>query len=105
MDGAINLFGPRPPELWTDMEKAAGHGFAGFAVDNIGVQYGLAALRKGQITPAQFLDVNQKIGGLDVATPPTTARMAALQPAPATASPTAPPTPPHTPHPPPPHPP
>src|SRR3546814_4071319 len=43
MDGAINLFGPRPPELWTDMEKAAGHGFAGFAVDNIGVQYGLAA--------------------------------------------------------------
>src|SRR3546814_17291247 len=81
MDGAINLFGPRPPELWTDMEKAAGHGFAGFAVDNIGVQYGLAALRKGQITPAQFLDVNEKIGGLDVDTHPTTARMAAVEPA------------------------
>jgi hypothetical protein len=80
-DAAINLFGPRPPELWTDMEKAAGHGFAGFPVDNIGVQYGLATLRKGQITPAQFLDVNEKIGGLDVDTNATTARAAAVEPA------------------------
>lgn len=80
-DAAINLFGPRPPELWTDMEKAAGHGFAGFAVDNIGVQYGLAALQKGSITPAQFVDLNEKIGGLDVDTNPTTARAAAVEPA------------------------
>jgi hypothetical protein len=63
------------------MEKAAGHGFAGFPVDNIGVQYGLATLRKGQITPAQFLDVNEKIGGLDVDTNATTARAAAVEPA------------------------
>lgn len=80
-DAAINLFGPRPPELWTDMEKAAGHGFAGFPVDNVGVQYGLAALQSGSITLAQFLDVNEKIGGLDVDTNLTTARTPAVEPA------------------------
>jgi hypothetical protein len=33
--------------------------------DNTGVQYGLAALNAGVITPAQFLDLNEKIGGYD----------------------------------------
>jgi hypothetical protein len=33
--------------------------------DNIGVQYGLAALNAGVISPAQFLDLNEKIGGYD----------------------------------------
>ena len=33
--------------------------------DNVGVQYGLNALNSGAITPAQFLDMNEKIGGLD----------------------------------------
>ncbi|NGY05852.1 DUF6351 family protein [Solimonas terrae] len=80
-DAAINLFGPRPPELWSDMEKAAGHGFAGFPVDNVGVQYGLSALQDGSITPLQFLDVNEKIGGLDVDTNLTSTRLAAVEPA------------------------
>jgi hypothetical protein len=31
--------------------------------DNVGVQYGLASLKAGKITPAEFLDVNWKIGG------------------------------------------
>jgi hypothetical protein len=33
--------------------------------DNTGVQYGLNALNAGTITPAQFLDLNEKIGGVD----------------------------------------
>lgn len=34
--------------------------------DNVGVQYGLNALRDGVITPAQFLSLNENIGGIDV---------------------------------------
>jgi hypothetical protein len=33
--------------------------------DNAGVQYGLNALNAGLIAPAQFLDLNEKIGGVD----------------------------------------
>ena len=33
--------------------------------DNTGVQYGLAALRRGTITPEQFVDLNSKVGGFD----------------------------------------
>lgn len=33
--------------------------------DNVGVQYGLDALNKGLITPAQFIDVNTGVGGID----------------------------------------
>jgi len=33
--------------------------------DNVGVQYGLAALNAGAITTTQFLDLNQSIGGFD----------------------------------------
>jgi hypothetical protein len=33
--------------------------------DNVGVQYGLNALNSGAITTAQFLDLNEKIGGVD----------------------------------------
>ena len=40
-------------------------GFALRTFDNVGVQYGLAALNKGQITTTQFLDLNEKIGGYD----------------------------------------
>ncbi|HUG25679.1 DUF6351 family protein [Piscinibacter sp.] len=31
--------------------------------DNVGVQYGLKSLKEGRITPAEFLDVNFKVGG------------------------------------------
>jgi hypothetical protein len=54
-DLMINVFGPRAPQ-----------NFAGIPLDNVGVQWGLEALRKGQITPAQFVDLNEKTGGLDV---------------------------------------
>ncbi|HWY63417.1 MAG TPA: DUF6351 family protein [Rhizomicrobium sp.] len=40
-------------------------GFALRTFDNVGVQYGLAALNDGTITPAQFLDLNEGIGGYD----------------------------------------
>jgi hypothetical protein len=34
-------------------------------LDNVGIQYGLDSLRKGLISVAQFLDVNERIGGYD----------------------------------------
>ncbi len=34
--------------------------------DNTGVQYGLKALQSRQITPAQFLDLNARVGGYDI---------------------------------------
>ncbi len=50
LDFMVNVLGPRPPEVWTEQEKAAGHGFAGVPLDNTGIQYGLGALQSGQIT-------------------------------------------------------
>lgn len=44
---------------------AAETGFARRPMDNVGVQYGLKALNAGVITKAQFLDLNEKIGGYD----------------------------------------
>ena len=41
-------------------------GFARSVYDNVGVQYGLKALNSGAITKAEFLDLNEKIGGRDV---------------------------------------
>jgi hypothetical protein len=40
-------------------------GFALRPFDNVGVQYGLAALNAGVISPTQFLNVNERIGGYD----------------------------------------
>src|SRR5436309_14107545 len=34
--------------------------------DNTGVQYGLAALKAGSITPEQFVQLNEQIGAFDV---------------------------------------
>jgi hypothetical protein len=65
-DAAINIFGPEPKALWSPNEKKVGHGFVRPPIDNIGVQYGLSALMKGQITPADFVDLNAKVGGLDI---------------------------------------
>ena len=53
-DHAVNIFG-RDPKT----------GFARRPLDNVGVQYGLNALNTGVITPAQFLDLNESIGGFD----------------------------------------
>jgi hypothetical protein len=35
-------------------------------LDNVGVQYGLVALRHNQITPAQFVDLNRGVGGVNL---------------------------------------
>src|SRR4051794_14716815 len=80
-DYMINVFGPRVQSDWSPAEQVVGHGFAGLPVDNIGVQYGLTALQQGTITPAQFADLNTKIGGEDIDINPTEARFAASRPA------------------------
>src|SRR5262249_32353683 len=67
-DLAINVFGPRAESNWGPQEKELGHGFAGLPISNVGVQYGLTALREGKITPAEFVDLNTKIGGLNAET-------------------------------------
>ena len=40
-------------------------GFARRTFDNVGVQYGLKALNDGVIAPQQFLDLNERLGGVD----------------------------------------
>jgi hypothetical protein len=52
-------------------------GFARGYYDNVGVQYGLLALRAGTITAEQFVDLNARVGGFDVAGNPIAARTAA----------------------------
>ena len=50
---------------WGDTRNIYGTGDDGFARvpwDNVGVQYGLEALRTGVITPAEFLDLNAEVG-------------------------------------------
>lgn len=44
----------------------AADGYANNPINNIGVQYGLGALRDGSISLAQFLDLNEKIGSHDI---------------------------------------
>ena len=80
-DYMINVFGPRPEELWTPQEKRIGRGFGGLPLGDVGVQYGLEALKKGQITPAQFADLNTKVGGVDIDINHTAERSDANQPA------------------------
>ena len=54
-DGNVNSFGKDPAT-----------GFARSAYSNEGVQYGLQALNSGAITPEEFVDMNERIGGLDI---------------------------------------
>jgi hypothetical protein len=49
-DYQVAIFGTRPD------------GYAKRALDNVGVQYGLVALRSGVITPSMFVDVNANAG-------------------------------------------
>jgi Tannase-like family of unknown function (DUF6351) len=53
-DNQINVWGHDPAT-----------GFARRALDNVGVQYGLAAINAGKINVEQFLDLNERIGGFD----------------------------------------
>jgi Tannase-like family of unknown function (DUF6351) len=69
-DVMVNVFGRRPQD-----------GYAGRPIDNVGVQYGYGALLSGQITGAQFVDLNAKVGGVDINAQPIPQRVAADQPA------------------------
>jgi len=80
-DYTVNVVGPRRPADWGPQEKQVGHGFGGLPVDNVGVQYGLQALQQGRITPAQFVDLNSKVGGSDIDLNPRPERFEANQPA------------------------
>ncbi|RZU03238.1 hypothetical protein EV645_7264 [Kribbella rubisoli] len=53
-DHAINTYGADPST-----------GFVRRPLDNVGVQYGLGVLKSGVITPSQFLDLNEHVGGFD----------------------------------------
>jgi hypothetical protein len=52
-DYMVNVFGKRPD------------GFAYRPFDTVGIQFGLDGLRTGVLSPAQFVDLNSHIGGLD----------------------------------------
>lgn len=41
-------------------------GFTYQVFDSIGLQYGLKALEAGRITTGQFVDLNEKVGGMDI---------------------------------------
>lgn len=64
-DYSVAIFGRRPD------------GFAKRPGDNIGVQYGLQALESGLIVPEQFVDLNERIGGMDINWNRTSERMLA----------------------------
>ena len=68
-DYMVNVLGRRPD------------GKAGRPLDNVGVQYGLDALKAHTISPAQFADLNGTIGGADIDAVPTASRVAADEPA------------------------
>jgi hypothetical protein len=51
----VNIYGRNPA-----------NGFARKPQDNVGLQYGLAALNSGVISIDEFLDLNEKIGGNDI---------------------------------------
>jgi hypothetical protein len=53
-DNEINVLGVDPST-----------GFARRPLDNVGVQYGLGALATGKIDMEQFIDLNERVGGLD----------------------------------------
>lgn len=79
-DAATNPAGARAT-VWDHTRNAYGvdpaTGFARRPLDNVGVQYGLEALRSGTITIDQFLDLNEGIGGLDIDAEVQDERMAA----------------------------
>jgi hypothetical protein len=54
-DGNVNSWGKDPRT-----------GFARSGYSNVGIQYGLKALNDGDITPEEFVDLNEHVGGLDI---------------------------------------
>ncbi|HEX9765763.1 MAG TPA: DUF6351 family protein, partial [Nitriliruptorales bacterium] len=72
-DYAVNVLGTRPPHRWGPIEEQVGRGFANRPYDNVGMLYGLRAWQQGQLSTAQFVDLNAKAGsvGIDYETLPT----------------------------------
>jgi uncharacterized tannase-like protein DUF6351 len=66
LDWQSNLLGLEPKSAWNAQEKAAGHGYGGIPLGNVGVQYGLDALEKKEISPSQFAALNAYIGGVNI---------------------------------------
>lgn len=64
-------------QLVNQLGRDPATGFVRSTLDNTGVQYGLAALKSGQLTAAQFVALNAGIGGLDVTGKPQAARTSA----------------------------
>jgi hypothetical protein len=66
-----SLFAPSvaaqvPFTYWDNQKRVYGtdeHGYARRTYDNVGVQYGLMTLKRGQITIEEFLHLNDNIGG------------------------------------------
>jgi len=69
-DGMRNIFGEK---LFADIN--ADRAFAVSPHDNVGVQYGLAALNAGLIDTRLFLEINEAFGGWDIDFNPTPQRM------------------------------
>lgn len=65
-DAQVSELGRREPETWGPIEKKIDKGFANSPYDNTGIQFGLTALLRGQISAEQFVDLNAKIGGRDI---------------------------------------
>lgn len=67
-DPVKNPKGPRCT-IWEMNQATMGRdpttGFARQALDNVGVQYGLAAFKAGVISKQEFFDLNRGIGGFD----------------------------------------
>jgi hypothetical protein len=81
LDWTKTLLGLQPKSVWDKQEQEVGHGFGASPIDNVGVQYGLNALEKKQISPAQFADLNAKIGSFNIDWQPVPQRVPANQPA------------------------
>lgn len=60
-DGMRNVFGERQHP-----DSTIARGIAPSPHDNVGVQYGLAALNQGLINKSLFLDINANFGGWDI---------------------------------------
>lgn len=69
-DYMVSIFGRRPQD-----------GYANSPSDNVGIQYGFNTLMSGEITPAQFVDLNAKVGGRDINYDPQPYRTEADAPA------------------------
>jgi hypothetical protein len=60
-DHTVNVYGKIPNTPFHGHKR-----FAQRPLDNVGVQYGLKALNDAVITVDQFLDLNERIGGVDI---------------------------------------